>query len=238
MITLSAKVRIISGRKVKSLRKKEILPAVLYGPKIENTPLSLDFKEFEKVYEEAGESSIIKLEIEQSPDIKEKRNIPKEALVLIKEVVKDPLTEKFLHVDFYQPRLEEEVEVTIPLVFKGEAPAVKELGGVLVKNILEIDVKALPQNLPKEIMVDISGLATFDDAVAIRDLVVPEGVAVQKEPDEVIAAITPPEKEEIIKEKPVEEAVEAGETGEKGEEEREEASSADAPERSRQEAKE
>ena len=208
MLSLSAKIRKDLGRKVKKLRKKGILPGVLYGPKVKATPLEINLKEFEKIYKEAGESSLISLEIEG-----------KKSPVLIHEVARDPLTEKPTHVDFYQPRLEEEVEATIPLVFEGEALAVKDLGGTLVKNISEIDVKALPQNLPHEIKVNIQSLKTFEDSILIKDLEVPEGVKVLKDPEEIVAKVSPPEKVEEELVKPIEEKVEEVEKVEKEKEE-------------------
>jgi len=198
MLTLSAKIRKNLGKKVKSFRKKSILPAVLYGPKIKaSLPLGLDEKEFEKIYREAGESTLIKLKIPE-----------KEFLVLIHEIQLDPLTGKPNHVDFYQPRLEEEVEVKLPIIFEGVSLAVKDLGGTLVKNISELEIKALPQKLPHEIKVNIGILKTFEDHIKISDLKLPEGVKVLKEPEEIIVSVTPPEKVEEELEKPVEEKVE------------------------------
>ena len=197
MVTLSAKIREELGKKVKALRKKGILPAVIYGPKIKTIPLEIDEKEFEKAYQEAGESTLITLKIDK-----------KEAPVLIHEVARDPLTEKLIHVDFYQPRLEEEVEVTIPLVFEGEAPAVKDLGGTLVKNISEVEVRAFPQNLPHQIKVNIENLKTFEDNILIKDLPIPKEVKILKESEEIVASVTPPEKVEEELVKPVEEKVE------------------------------
>ena len=223
MLTLSAKIRKELGKKVKNLRKKDILPAVLYGPEIKNLFLEIDLKEFEKVYKEAGESSIIKLNIPPSPRLRlaGKNQKPKieEVSVLIKEVVRDPLTDKFLHVDFYQPKLKEEVEATVPLVFEGESKAVKDLGGTLVKNISEIEVKALPLNLPKVIRVNIEKLKTFEDNILISDLETPEGVKILKEPKEVVALVSPPERIEEELEKPIEEKVEEVEKVEEKKEE-------------------
>jgi len=211
MLSLSAKIRKNLGKKVKILRKKGVLPAILYGPKIkEAQPLEIEEKYFEKVYKEAGESTLISLEIEG-----QKQKIP----VLIHEVARDPLTEKPIHVDFYQPSLEEEVEVTIPIIFEGEAPAVKDLGGTLVKNISELEVKALPQNLPHEIKVNIENLKTFEDNILIKDLKIPEGVKVLKEPEEIVAQVLAPVKVEEELVKPIEEKVEEVE---KVEEEKEE----------------
>lgn len=197
MLTLSAKIRKDLGKKVKSLRKRGILPAVLYGPKIKTQSLEIDLKEFEKIYHETGESSLISLEIEN-----------KKTPVLIHDVQKDPLTERPIHVDFYQPSLKEEIEVRVPLIFEGEAPAVKELGGTLVKNISEIEVKALPQNLPHEIKIDISKLKTFKDNILIKDLKLPEGVKILRNPEEILAFVAQPEKVEEELEKPIEEKVE------------------------------
>jgi len=224
MLSLSAKIRQDLGKKVKNLRKKGILPGVLYGPKIETRPLEIDLKEFEKIYKEAGESSLITLVIAKGEDealaSSPSDEMDKEKfLVLIHEVKLDSLTEKPIHVDFYQPKLEEEVEVMVPLVFEGEAEAVKDLGGTLVKNISEVEVKALPQNLPHEIKVNIDRLKTFEDNILIKDLIVSKEVKILKGPEEVVAAVSPPEKVEEELEKPIEEKVEeVGKVEEKKEE--------------------
>ena len=227
MLSISAKIRKELGKKVKSLREKGVLPAVLYGHKIKNLNLELDLKEFEKIYKEAGESSLIKLEVKNQ---KSKTELPKEAkvkkrtessspvdefLVLIHDIQFDHLTQKLIHIDFYQPELKEEVEVTVPLIFEGEAPAVKDLGGTLVKNISEVEVKALPQNLPHEIKVDIGNLKTFEDNILIKDLIVLKEVKILKGPEEIVAKVTQPEKVEEELEKPVEEKVEEVEKVEK-----------------------
>ncbi len=214
MLILKAKIRKELGKKIKNLRKQGILPAVLYGPKIKNLNIELDLKEFENIFAKAGESSLISLEIDKD-----------KFLVLIHEVKKDPLTEKLIHVDFYQPILTEEIEASVPIIFEGEALAVKELSGTLVKEIQEIDVKALPQNLPHEIKVNIDGLKTFEDEILVKDLKLPEGVKVQKKPNEIVAVVTPPEKVEEELEKPIEEKVgevEGAEEKEKEEEVKEE----------------
>lgn len=201
MLVLKAKIREKTGKKVKNLRQKSILPAILYGPKTKNLPLEMNLKEFEKVYKEAGESSLISLQVSDSGN-KEK------ILVLIHEVKKDQLSEKPIHVDFYQPILNKEVEVTVPIIFEGEALAVKELGGTLVKEIQEVVVKALPQNLPHEIKVNIGSLKTFEDEILIKDLKVGEGVKIRREANEIVAVVTPLEKVEEELEKPIEEKVE------------------------------
>ncbi|MCH8741737.1 50S ribosomal protein L25 [Patescibacteria group bacterium] len=198
MLTLSAKIRKTSGKKTKTLREKGLLPAVVYGPKIEALSLELDYKEFEKIYKESGESSLISLEVENK---KEKSS------VLIHDIQQDPLSDKIIHVDFYQVPLSKEVDVKVPLIFEGIALAVKELGGTLVKDISELEVKSLPQHLPKEIKVDISKLKTFEDHILIKDLKLPEGIKILKDPKEIVANVSPPEKVEEELEKPIEEKV-------------------------------
>ncbi len=218
MISLNAKIRKTLGEKVRNLREKGLIPAVLYGPKIENTPLEIDFKDFEKVYREAGESSLISLEVEK-----------KKFLVLIHAIKLDPLSQKVIHVDFYQPKLDEEITANVPLVFEGEAPAVKELGGTFVRNIHEIEVRALPQNLPHEIRINADKLKTFEDSILVKDLIIPKEVKILKDPEETVAFVAEPEKVEEELEKPVEEKVEEvekveeGKEKEKTEEEKEEA---------------
>ncbi|KKS19747.1 MAG: 50S ribosomal protein L25 [Candidatus Roizmanbacteria bacterium GW2011_GWC2_41_7] len=213
MLTLSAKIRKIQGKKIKTLREKGVLPVVLYGPKIKNESLEVALKDFEKILSEAGESTLISLEVEgkkpASPADGEKN------LVLIHEVKFDPMTGQPTHADFYQPILTEEIQVKIPLIIEGEAPAVKNLGGTLVKNISEIEVKALPQHLPKEIKINVNGLETFEDKVLIKDLQLPEGVKILRSPEEIIARVAQPEKVEEELKKPIEEKVEEVEKIEK-----------------------
>ncbi|MGB3988084.1 MAG: 50S ribosomal protein L25 [Minisyncoccales bacterium] len=189
-------------------RNKESIPGVLYGPGMENIVLEVDSKEFMKAYEDAGESSLINLEPFEGSE---------KYLVLIHDTQRDPLTGNIIHIDFYQPDLKKEVEVEVPLRFTGEAPAVKELGGTLVRNFLEVEVSALPEKLPYDIEVNVDKLVTFDDIVTIADLVVPEGVEILKESDEIIALVTPIVVEE--EPEPIEEDVDSVEKIEKKEKE-------------------
>lgn len=196
MTSLTVKARKDLGKKVKNLRDKGILPGVLYGPKTESIPLEIDLKEFEKVFKTAGESSLITLNLGT-----------KKFLVLVHSLELDVLSKKPRHVDFYQPNLDEEITADIPLVFEGEAPAIKDLGGTLVKNIHELEIKALPQNLIHEIKIDISKLKTFEDKLLVKDLEVPKEVKILKDPEAIIAFVSQLEKIEEELEKPIEEKV-------------------------------
>jgi len=219
MLTLKTKIRQKFGRKTQKLRDKGIIPAILYGPKIENIPLEVSLKEFESVYKESGESSLISIEVSSNTSSSDKSEAAKKFLVLIHKVERNSLTGDPIHIDFYQPVLTEEVEATVPLVFEGEALAVKELGGTLIKEIQELTVRALPQNLPHEIKVNIEKLKTFDDEILIKDLQLPENIKIQRDLEEIVAKVAPPEKVEEELEQPIEEEKEEKE---KEEEERSE----------------
>lgn len=182
------------------------MPVVLYGPKIKNESLEVKMKDFESILKEAGESTLISLETEG----KKEKN-----LVLIYEIKFDPLTSKPTHADFYQPILTEEIEVKVPLSIEGESPAVKNLGGTLVKNISEVEVRALPQHLPKEIKVNVEFLKTFEDKILAKNLQLPEGVKISKNLEEIILYVAQAEKVEEELQKPIEEKVEEVEKIEK-----------------------
>lgn len=206
MLTLNAKTRKIRGKKTKELRKAGLVPAVLYGPDIKPLDLEISDKEFTKIYHEAGENSLIMLHIE-GQKVK--------ALVLIHDVQKEALFGKPIHIDFFQPRLTEKIEARIPVIFDGEAPAVKDLGGTLIKNINEIKVKALPQNLPKEIIINVGGLTSLEKMIKIKDVAVTEEVEILNDPDDIVAQVIEPEKIEEELAKPIEENVEEVEKVEK-----------------------
>lgn len=204
MINLTAKIRKTEGKKTEILREQGLVPAVLYGPKVKSQPVEVDAKEFEKVFQESGESSLISLTVDKD-----------KYMVLIHDIDRDPITDSPTHVDFYQPNLEEKIEASIPVVLDGEAPAVKALGGTLYKNLSEVDVKALPQDLPREIRIDITNLNTFEDHIKIKDLKVGQGVEILGEPEEIVVSVSAPENVEEELAKPVEEKVEEVEKVEK-----------------------
>ncbi len=190
------------------LRKEGKIPAVLYGPKEPNLPVAIDAKAFEKVLRQAGETTIVDLEGEGEA---------KEAL--IHQVDHHPVTDTIEHVDFYVVEKGKKVTADIPFVFVGEAPAVKSLGGTLMKVMHEVEVEALPKDLPREITVDISSLVTFDSQISIKDIAVPSGVTVLAEPDEIIAAVAEPKEE--VEEAPTTIDMESIEVEQKGKKEEE-----------------
>ena len=128
--------------------------------------------------------------------------------VLVHEIQKDYVSDKIIHIDFFQASLKEEVEANVPLVFEGVSLAVKELGGTLVKHFSELEVKALPQNLPHEIKISIDGLKTFEDHILVKDLILPKEVKIIAKPDEIVVSVSRPAKVEEELAVPVEEKVE------------------------------
>jgi large subunit ribosomal protein L25 len=189
-IELKSSKRDTVGKKVKSLREKGLIPAVLYGANSESVNLSLKNGEFEKVYAEAGSSALVDLFIDDKPAIK----------ILIHEPQTDPVTDKPLHVDLYKVKMTEKITTEIPLEFTGESPAVKDLEGNLITNKDAVEVECLPGDLISEIKIDISGLKTFDDAIRVSDLNIPETVKILDDAEEIVAQVTPPRSEEELKE--------------------------------------
>ncbi len=181
-----------------------MLPGVLYGEGIkENLSLHVNEKEFEEVFKEAGESSLVELEV-----------TGKKYQILIHQISKDPLSGRFLHIDFFKPSTKKKIEAEVPLVFEGESLAVKDLGGILETDLQQVYVKGLAHQLPREIVVNIEVLKTFEDKVVIGDLKVPEGVEILREKNEVVAHVSEARQEEKEEEKE-EAAVVEGEEGEK-----------------------
>jgi len=177
-IELKAKKRTLVGKEVGALREKGIIPAVVYGPKQEALSVEIVLRDFAKTLEEAGESTVISLSIDG-----ESHN------VLIHDVDYDPVSSTPRHADFYAIVKGQKVEVEVELVFTGEAPAVKELGGNLVKARHDIEIKGDPMNLPPELTVDVSGLTALDMQILAKDIVLPEGVELMTDPGEVVATV-------------------------------------------------
>ena len=164
MITLKVEKR-DKKESLGEIRKAGLMPAVFYGKKEAATSIKLPFAIFEKTLKDAGESTILHLE---GKDI--------DVDVLIHEVDLDPVTDKPRHADFYAIEKGKKLEIKIPLEFIGVSPAVKDLGGVLVKVMHEMEIEALPKDLPHKVEVDLSTLATFDSVITAGSIKLPEGV--------------------------------------------------------------
>ncbi len=196
-LTLHGTPREIQGKKVQQLRAAGQVPGVLYGAKLkEARPVTVSQNDLKTIYAQAGESTLV--------DFSVGKDVYK---VLIYGLDTHYVKDEILHVDFYAPALDKAVRAEVELDFKGESPAVKELGGTLVKNIQSIEVEALPANLPHELAVDISSLKTFEDQILVQNIQLPEGVTIDLDPEEIVASVVPPRSEEELaelQEKPTE----------------------------------
>lgn len=204
MLTLQVEKR--NTGKVKKEQAASSMPAVFYGAKEPSTSIAVSRKEFEKVWRKAGESTIITL-----------AGIGEDKEALIHEVDTDPVTDRPRHADFYVIEKGKTLKVDVPLEFVGVAPAVKDLGGILVKVLHEIEIEALPKNLPHIISVDISSLTSLESKLYIKDIALPEGVVAQDDADEVVALIEEYREEEVVPERTLED-IEVAERGKKVEE--------------------
>jgi len=188
-ITLKATLRSVLGKKVKSLRNDNQLPAVIYGHDTKPESLSVNYKEFERVYNKAGSSMLVDLVVDNDSTNK----------VIIHEPQIHPVSDKYLHVDFYKVKMTEKIETEIPIEFVGIAPAAEDLEGNFITNKDYVNIKCLPGDLIAKIEVDISALKTFDDIIHIKDLVVPREIEILDDPEEVIALVEAPISEEELK---------------------------------------
>jgi large subunit ribosomal protein L25 len=189
-ITLSATKRPASDS-VTKLRASGMVPAVFYGRKEASVAISVAKKEVEKAVSQAGESTVISLKGDWGTHD-----------VLVQEVSRHPVTDEVRHVDFYVLEKDRKVKVRVPLQFVGVSPAVKDLGGTLVKVLHDLAIEALPKDLPQTLTADISTLATLDSQVFAKDIVLPAGVTLIEKPQEVVASVAT-YKEEVIETGPV-----------------------------------
>lgn len=195
---LTADQRSLTGRKVKQLRRQGLIPANLFGKKIESIAIQIDAKQYQKLYQEVGETGIVDVTVAD-------KSYPS----LISGSAVDPITGATLHVDFHHVSLKEKVSATIPVELIGEAPAVKELGGVVNQSLHELEVEALPTDLPEVFELDITKLTAIGDSLSIQDLTVPEGVVIALEPETVIVSVAEPAPEEVVEAPVAEETAEA-----------------------------
>lgn len=187
-IELEASLRTVTGSRVRSLRESGYLPAVLYGKGQEPISLQIPNKEFTKTFREAGESTLVYVTVggQSYPTI-------------IHDVARDPVSYAVLHADFYKVNLSEKIKTKVPVVFAGDSPAVTDLKGTFVRNVNELEVEALPQDLPHEITIDISVLKNFGDQILFKDVNLGSKVEIQGNPDEIIATVQEPLSEEQLK---------------------------------------
>ncbi len=177
--------------KPKALRKTGKVPAVFYGSKQKTTSVMISAKEFVKVFKKAGENTVVVLQ-DGNESVE----------TLIQAVDRHPVSSAVLHVDFYAFEKGQKLKVKVPIEFTGVAPAVKELGGVVVKVLRELEIEATPKDLPQKISVDITTLVSFESVITAKEISLPSGVLLITNPEEVVVSVYEP-KEEAVEEVPV-----------------------------------
>jgi large subunit ribosomal protein L25 len=182
---LAVKERSSFGKKVNALRREGFIPAELYGHGVKNVHLSVSVKDFAKIYASAGENTVITLAVggEKLPAI-------------IHHVERHYISGAPAHVDFYQVNMKEKITAYVPIEFTGESPAVREKGAVINRSMDEIEVEALPNDLPHQLTVDLSALDDIDKTIYVRDIPTPKGVTFLVEGDTAVATAAAPRVEE------------------------------------------
>ncbi len=189
----------VGTRKIKGLRREGFIPAVVYGLEKEPTAIKVVRRIYEKIMRShKGQSVVFHLNVME--DGKKLRDYS----VIVKEEQMDPVKDVLDHIDFQRIALDQDVEVTVPIVAKGQAPGVTEEGGSLDHVIWELDIVCLPRKIPEKVEVDISAL-NIGDAIHVSDLNLPEGVLTHHDPEAIVFSVVPPMKEE---EEPSEEETE------------------------------
>lgn len=215
---LKADARQVVGKKVKKLRRDGLLPANVYGKGLSSLAIQVNLKEFQTVFKEVGETGLIDLQVNNDT-----------RPVLVKNLQLQYPSHMPLHADFYQVNLKEKVKAMVPLEVTGEPKAVTDRIGILLQQVSEIEVEALPNELPENITVDVTNLAAIGDQITVEQLQIPPGIAVMTDPGQIIVKIDEPVQEEPEEPAPEEaaegtegEAAAEGEESEAGEKETEE----------------
>jgi large subunit ribosomal protein L25 len=189
MIKFTVDAREVKGRKVKQLRRQGKVPGNVFGKKMTSQSIEFNLPEFTKLYSETGETSLIELVIKG--DAKSKP-------VLISAVQNHPVTGDPIHVDFHAVDLKEKVTATVPVEIIGESPAVTDKDGVLLVAVNEIEVEALPADLPENIEVDIAGLTEIGDSIQVKDLKLDTSkIELQIDPEATLVTIQAQAEEEV-----------------------------------------
>ena len=183
--------RTITGRKVKTLRRQGLIPAVVYGKKATTANLQILQRDFAKLYSQVGESTLLYLQVKGENT---------ERPVLIRSVISDAVTEQILHVDFHQVDLKEKVTASVLVKITGESPAEKNKLGILVQQLDEVQVEALPTDMPEHFELDISILIEVNQSIFVKDIKVSDKIKIMTDPEKIVAKIEHLAKEEVKEE--------------------------------------
>ncbi|MFH0819174.1 MAG: 50S ribosomal protein L25 [Patescibacteria group bacterium] len=187
-LQLKAISREEKAKQNKYVRSKGMVPSQVYGKNSPNVMIKIDAVAFEKIYAQAKESTLVDLIIDDQTPIK----------VLIHDISRDRISDHVLHVDFYKVNMTEKIDAEIDLNFLGIAPAVKELGGILTKQMDKIEIRCFPNELIKEIDVDVTTLKTFTDVIRVKDIKLPSNMELISDPEQIAINVAEPRSEEEL----------------------------------------
>ncbi len=193
-ILLTAQPRQVIGKQVNQLRRAGSIPAVLYGSHLDKAiPLQIEEKVLKQVVAKAGHNRLIKLTVDSAAP----------RLVLAREVQRNPISGRLVHVDFQEVSMTEKITTEVPLVLVGTSPAVTRGEGLLIHGIDSVQVRVLPTELIASIEVDVSGLVELNQSIFVRDLQVSDKIEMLTPRDEMVAKVVPVKEEVITEEVPV-----------------------------------
>jgi large subunit ribosomal protein L25 len=193
-IELTVQKRSLVGKKTKRLRRSGLIPAILYGPRTEPSPLQVKERDLRLALDRAGTNHLIVLTLDEADEPR---------MTLAREVQRDVVTHSLLHVDFYEVVMTEKITADIPVTLVGESPIVARNAGLLVRGIDSVQVQCLPSQLLESIVVDVSVLQELEQAVLVEDLEVDEFIEILTNPEEVMVKVLPlraPLLEELVAE--------------------------------------
>jgi large subunit ribosomal protein L25 len=194
-LTLTAEKRELLGKRNRFLRRQGITPTHLFGHNIESQALQCDTVELGRIIAHAGATRLISLKIAGEKQPKG---------VFIREIQRDVISKQLLHVDFYQVKMGEKMEVEVPVVLVGEAPAMKAKGRMLAHSITSLHIECLPDKVPPQIKVDISILEEIEQAIHVKDIVLDPDITVHTDPEQLVVKVA----EAVVKVEEVEEVAE------------------------------
>jgi large subunit ribosomal protein L25 len=212
-LMLTAAKRDVLGKRNRFLRRQGITPAHLFGHNLKSLALQCDTTELKKIIAHAGETRLISLKVQGEKESKS---------VFVREIQRDALGKHLLHVDFYQIRKGEKMTMDVPIVLVGESPAMKGKGRMLSHGITELSIECLPEKVPPQIEVDISGLVELEQPIHVKDIVLDPDIEVHDDPDQLVVKVTEivikveeEEKPEVLEEEEAEAEVKAEAAAEK-----------------------
>jgi len=192
-LEIQVEKREITGKRLASLRRSGITPLHLFGAGIDSLALQVQTPGFEKQLAQAGTTRLLSLKIKGE-------RTPRPALV--RDIQRDPLTGRLLHVDFFQVKMGENVAVDVPIVLRGEAPALSVKENMLMHDLDTLHIECLPDRIPENIEADVSSLKEANETIRVQDLKLPSGVSVLNDPEQVVVKITARPEVKVAEEKP------------------------------------